>query len=100
MLKKIKEFFEKLFKKENSKYIEAPKNEEIQKNFKEQIVDERERRALKLQQDFRAGTIKEEELLEEDFDLLYELYIKQIDETKKSIQEYKDKIIAIRTKLA
>lgn len=110
MLKKIKEFFRRLFKTSNQQYLEAPKEEiepiseiHMQKNsdFKSQIViaNEQQEKALKLQKDFKAGLIEEENLSEEDFDLLYSLYEKQIEKTKQSIQRYKNNILAIKTKL-
>lgn len=110
MLEKIKEFFRKLFQTNNQQYLEAPKEEiqdinpmQIHKNsdLKAQIAvnnDEKER-ALKLQRDFKAGLIEEENLLEEDFEALTKLYENQIEETKESIQRYKNKIIAIKSKL-
>lgn len=111
MLNKIKEFFRKLFKVNNQQYIEAPKKEiqsinetNIQKksDFKSQmlIVDEQEEKALSLQRNYKEGLIEEENLSEEDFDLLYSLYEKQIEKTKQSIERYKNRIIAVKSKLA
>ena len=70
-------------------------------NFKSQIViDNKEKqRILKLQRDFKAGLIEEKDLSEEDFKLLVNLYKKQIEEKKQSIQRYKNRIIHIRSKL-
>lgn len=110
MLNKIKEFFRKLFKINNHKYLEAPK-EEVQSmnatntqkksDFKSQmLIDEQKEKALKLQRDYKEGLIEEENLSEEDFDLLYSLYEKQIEETKQSIQRYKNRIIAVKSRLA
>lgn len=108
MLKKIKEFFIKIFRINNCKYIEAPKEEIITNNIKEEsdnfkskiiVENEEDRRILKLQQDFKAGLIKEEDLPEEDFDLLNALYLSQIEKVKQSIEEYKNKIIVIKSKL-
>lgn len=111
MLEKIKEFFRKIFKEEEQKCIEAPKEIIVPKvstqepktsEFKNQIVvaNEEEERILKLQKDFKAGLIEEEDLSEEDFDLLTELYERQIAKTKQSIQGYKDRIVIIKSKLA
>lgn len=111
MLEKIKEFFRNLFKTNEQLYIEAPKEEKVpinninekrNINFKNEIVvdNKEENRSLKLQKNFKAGLINEEDLSEEEFNLLRNLYEKQIEETKKSIQRYKEKIIAIKTELA
>ena len=110
MLKKIKEFFKKLFKINNQKYIEAPKevleqtnNDKEEKicDFKNQIAieNEEENKIIRLQKDFKEGLIKEEDLSTEDFDALTKLYEKQIEETKQSIERYKKRIIYIKTKL-
>lgn len=110
MLEKIKRFFRNLFQTSNQQYIEAPKEKEesindiqMQRNstFKSQIVveNEEEKRALKLQRDFKAGLIEEEELSEEEFNLLTKLYENQIEKTKQSIQRYKNRIISVKSKL-
>lgn len=111
MLDKIKEFFRNIFGINNQQYIEAPKEyvEPINNiksqsniNFKDEIVvaNEKEKRILKLQKDFKAGLIEEEDLSEEDFNLLSKLYERQIEKTKQSIQTYKNRIISIKSKLA
>jgi hypothetical protein len=64
------------------------------------VVNEEEKRILKLQQDFKAGLIEEENLSEEDFNLLSKLYESQIEKTKQSIQTYKNRIISVKSKLA
>ena len=85
MLEKIKEFFRNIFGINNKQYIEAPKedvepinNIKLQRNinFKDEIAvtNEEEKRILKLQRDFKAGLIEEEDLSEEDFNLLIKLY--------------------------
>ncbi len=111
MLDKIKMFFRNLFKiNNNPKCIEAPKekvetinNVCVQKNlnFKNQMtIDNAENeKAMKLQKDFKAGLIEEEDLSEEDFDALTKLYERQIEETKNSIEQYKDSIISIKSQL-
>ena len=97
MLEKIKEFFRNIFGINNKQYIEAPKedvepinNIKLQRNinFKDEIAvtNEEEKRILKLQRDFKAGLIEEEDLSEEDFNLLSKLYESQIEKTKQSIQ--------------
>ena len=52
-----------------------------------------------MQKDYKAGIIEEEDLSEEDFELLSNLYEKQIQNTKKSIENYRAKILNIQTKL-
>lgn len=111
MLEKIKEFFRNIFGINNQQYIEAPKedvepinNIKLQRNinFKDEIAvtNEEEKRILKLQRDFKAGLIEEEDLSEEDFNLLSKLYESQIEKTKQSIQTYKNRIIFVKSKLA
>ena len=111
MLEKIKEFFRNIFGINNQQYIEAPKEEvepinniKLQRNinFKDEIAvtNEEEKRILKLQRDFKAGLIEEEDLSEEDFNLLSKLYESQIEKTKQSIQTYKNRIISVKSKLA
>lgn len=108
MFNKIKEFFKNLFQTNKPKYIEAPKevvepinNNQVQTSLKSQIIinNEEDNRILKLQEDYKAGLIEEEDLSEEDFDLLTELYEKQIEKTKQSIQMYKNKILSIKSQL-
>ena len=111
MLEKIKEFFRNIFGINNKQYIEAPKedvepinNIKLKRNinFKDEIAvtNEEEKRILKLQRDFKAGLIEEEDLSEEDFNLLSKLYESQIEKTKQSIQTYKNRIIFVKSKLA
>ena len=111
MLEKIKEFFRNIFGINNKQYIEAPKedvepinNIKLQRNinFKDEIAvtNEEEKRILKLQRDFKAGLIEEEDLSEEDFNLLSKLYESQVEKTKQSIQTYKNRIIFVKSKLA
>ena len=110
MIENIKSFFRNLFGINRKQYIEAPKeyvepinNIKTQRNiyFEDKIVvaNEEEKRSLKLQKDFKAGLIKEEDLSEEDYNLLSNLYESQIEKTKKSIQKYKNRIISIKSKL-
>lgn len=111
MLEKIKEFFRNLFKTNSQQYIEAPKeviepisNKQEHKSFdfkKQMLVEnEQEERILKLQRDFKAGLIEEEDLSEEELDSLIKLYESQIEKTKQSIQRYKSRIVSIKSKLA
>lgn len=98
MIEKIKRFFNKLFKKENiKKENEAKtfiKKEEFIENIKK--IEDDETILLKLQQKYRKGEIKGENLTEEQINLLCKLYDKQIVELrqtnemrKKRIREYK-----------
>ena len=116
MIEKIKDFFRNLFGINRQNYLEAPKdeilqNEILQKNnkkpqyndFQEQIrivPDEKKERALKLQNDYKSGVVEEEDLSDEDFDILSNLYESQIESTKQSIENYRKKILNIQTKLA
>ncbi len=118
MIEKIKEFFRNLFGINSQSYLEAPKNvmpqnEILHTNnmesqnkyneFQEQIkiiTDQEKEKALKLQNDYKAGVIEEEDLSNEDFDILSNLYESQIKNTKQSIEDYRKKILNIQTKLA
>lgn len=108
MLKKIKEFFKKILGIKEQQYLEAPKEkinfEETQKNsnFKEKvaIVNETEKRILELQRDFKAGVIEEEDLSEEDFQALSELYESQIEKAKEAIENYKSRILSVKASLS
>ena len=55
---------------------------------------------MHLQKLFKMGRIKEKDLSKQERIELEKLYIHQNYELKKSINNYKNKIIAIRTKLA
>ncbi len=103
MLEKIKEFFKNIFGIKSQQYLEAPK-EEVQKNanFKEKvaIVSETEKRILELQRDFKAGVIEEEDLSEEDFQALSELYESQIEKAKEAIKNYKSRILSVKASLS
>ena len=63
------------------------------------VVNEIEQRILKLQNDLRSGIITEEDLSSEDINSLTKLYEKQILETKKSIEKYKQQIISIKSEI-
>lgn len=110
MLEKIKEFLKSMFKSKNYKLLDT--GEEVKEpvnntkelknvDLKKQIVasNEEEKRILKLQKDFQAGIISEEDLSKEDYNLLTNLYNKQIEKTKRSIQKYKERILYIKSKL-
>ena len=103
MIQKIKNFFKNLFGLNSQKYLESPKNETLQNNdFQEQIKivpDEEKEKALKLQNDYKSGVVEEEDLSEKEFDILSNLYESQIKETKRSIENYRQKILNIQNKL-
>ena len=115
MIQKIKDFFRNLFGLNSQNYLEAPKNEVLQNeilqaknvkhqynDFQEQIKvlpDEEKEKALRLQNDYKSGVIEEEDLSEKEFDILSNLYESQIKETKRSIENYKQKILNIQNKL-
>lgn len=61
---------------------------------------------LELQKNYEQGTIKEEDLSQEEKDSLIELYEKQIedlqndiDDNKRAFEMYKEKIVNIRKKI-
>ena len=114
MIDKIKNFLKKLFGLNNLHYLEAPKNDtsqeelkqnniKLQSEFAKQIKikpDEKKKLALRLQKNYKEGIIEEENLSEEEFDLLSNLYESQIESTKQSIENYRNKILNIQAKLA
>ena len=111
MLESIKQFFKNIFKKDNKQYLEPAREIETSKldlqmkatlDLSDQVVsnDENNERVFKLQNAFKSGSIEEEDLSEEEFDLLTNWYENEIAKTKESLERYKNKIIAIKTKLA
>ena len=105
---KIKNFFRKLFCKnntiENANVIKN--NEEIEKqtrkdSFMEQIktIENDETRLLKLQKQYRSGEIREEDLTEEQVNCLCELYDKQIANLRKSNKIRKERLLKYRRSL-
>lgn len=99
ILDKIKNFFKKLFSKnEEEKKVETV---EVKKenNFINSVKieeDTEEKRLLKLQSLIAEDVITEEELPEEDVKALHKLYDKQILELKREIDEYREKILKLR----
>ena len=61
------------------------------------IINDKE--LLKLQRRFRSGEIKEEDLLSREIQKLKELYKKQIDFIKESIENDKKEIIRLKRKI-
>ena len=114
ILERIKQFFQKLFGINKIKYIEAPKLEEYgvnieyteEKNtskFKEnaEFKNNESYRILNLQKDFKEGRIKAEEISEDDTNLLIDIYLKQIVQRLKRINDYETKLgISINKKLS
>lgn len=109
---KIKTFFRKIFfNNKNSeieqgnqvKEIKLPNDNNIESSFLEaiKIQENKElKELLYLQELFRMGRIKEKDLSKKERIGLEKLYKQQIYDLNKSINSYKNKIIAIRTKLA
>ena len=105
---KIKLFFKKLFGR--NKVIEEPVTEQIvekktedKKSFAEEIKipqDNEKLSALKLQKDYEAGLIKEEDMTPEQVSKVETLYEEQITKLRNDYNGYKQKIINVRKKLA
>lgn len=74
----------------------------ISNSFKQNIrikEDKEKTRLLKLQEEFSAGKITEEDISEEDIQKLHKLYDEQIEELNKSTENYRKRILEIRAKL-
>lgn len=110
ILYKIKKFFKNLFNKNtnttnNYNIIEETESlvasENKKNSFMESIknIEDEETKLLKLQNKFRSGEIKEEELTEEQVNSLCALYDKQIANLRKSNQIRKQKLLEYRRKL-
>lgn len=105
---KIKSFFMNLFRK--NKVTEKNAVEQIvenkvenKKSFVEEIKvqqDNEKLNLLKLQRDYEAGLIKEEDMTDEQVSKVEELYKEQITKLRNDYDGYKQKIINIRKKLA
>lgn len=105
VIERIKQFFKKLLGINKTNYIEAPKSEEdgvkIEKTeeksinaFKNDISLENNQnyRILNLQKEFKEGKIEAEEISEKDTELLIGIYIDQITQKLKIINEYETKM--------
>lgn len=87
---KIKKFFKKIFGiKEN---IQESQNEKInameKNNFRENIElkqDEEELKIIKLQKEYKAGNVREEDMTDEEHRKLIDLYEKQNKQLKEKI---------------
>lgn len=108
---KIKNFFMKLFKREEfQQYVEKNNNEveenisnPILSNFKDEIKIEEKKpniKLLKMKNDLMFEKIIEEDLCEQELTELRELLTKEIEQRNVSINNYKNKILNIRKKLA
>lgn len=108
---KIKKFFMKLFKKEEAQQFAVENNTETEENilnpiltnFKSEIKIEEKKpniRLLKMKSDLMYGKIIEEDLCEQELTELRELLTKEIEQKNISINNYKNKILNIRKKLA
>lgn len=107
---KIKTFFRRIFFnnrnreiKQDVQEIKLPDSNNKKSSFVEEIkIKENKelKELLHLQKLFKMGRIKEKDLSKQERIELEKLYIHQNYELKKSINNYKNKIIAIRKKLA
>lgn len=98
---KIKTFIKKIFNKKDCNINNvAPVDESLKskdnkkQKFMEEVkrIEDEETKLLKLQQQFHNGEIKEEDLTESQYKALNDLYDRQIDNLKKSIEIKKQKI--------
>lgn len=92
---KIKNFFAKIFKKRVKEEIEVTKiNLNENNEFNEYIkkTEDEETILLELQEKYRKGEIAESDLTEEQIDALCDLYDRQIEELRKSIEIKEQKI--------
>lgn len=107
ILFKIKSFFSKVFKREQDKcHITQINDNEIKKDtkreqFKEYIknIENEETKLIKLQQKYRNGEIKEEQLSKIQIKSLCDLYDKQIEKLQKSNEFRKQRILQYKKKL-
>lgn len=109
IFQKIKNFFKRLFGKEENSFNTAPV-QSTQENtvptnartsFSEtiRIVEDEETKLLKLQKQYRSGQIKESDMSQEQIDSLCNLYDKQIERLEKSNEIRKQKLLAYRRKM-
>ena len=93
---KIKNFFKGLFRKNTA--IEEAEEQTVntvkENEFKETIkkIDDEDTKLLELQRRYRRGEVAESDLTEQQIDDLSELYDRQIEELKKSIELKEQKI--------
>lgn len=101
IIDRIKNIFKKLFspKKEIETQMNEVQKEQQENTFINSIKieeNDEEKRLLKLQTLIAEEVITEEELPTEDVKALHELYDKQILELKRSIDDYREKILKLR----
>lgn len=104
---KIKNLFNKIFRERKYKDNIIEENdynlkEDIKKEqFREYIknIENEENRLIKLQQKYRAGEIKENQLTKIQIESLCDLYDKQIEKLQKSNEFRKQRILQYRKKL-
>jgi len=96
MLEKLISFFKKLFGINDVKRLAAANIVLDEPNsFRESIIivpNPRKEIAEKLQRDYQQGIIEEEDLNDDEYNLLSNLYQSQIDSIKQEIDNYKMKI--------
>lgn len=108
---RIKLFFRNLFKSNiqgstinENIIIEQEKSNTIQENnFVNNIKIQENKQNLrltKMSKDLESGKIIEEDLCEHELQELREFYLQQIEEKKQSIENYKNRIVRIKTQLA
>ncbi len=107
ILFKIKKFFNKFFGKEQDKcYTIYVNDNEIEKDtkkeqFKKYIknIENEETKLIKLQEQYRNGEIREEQLTDIQIKSLCDLYDKQIEKLQKSNEYRRQRILQYRKKL-
>jgi len=112
ILDKILNFLNSIFNKEKTMLLASGENANINKDVQINEMDnsfadrvkiqenEEERRILELQKLYKGGKIQEVDMEKEDVIKLKELYKTQIEKTKISINNYKNKIMNIRKQFA
>lgn len=110
---KLKSFFRNIFEKDEFNkpvYNDVPmhnyeenKNEDIRKRAFEDNIrvrpDYEKEKLLKMQRDYEAGLIKEEDMTEEQVSGIEKLYKEQISKLRNDYREYKVKATSLRKKL-
>lgn len=96
---KVKKFFKKLFKKQDEETKVEVDNDEINEvkennEFKDYIkmTEDEETKLLELQRKYRRGEIAENDLTDDEIDALSDLYDKQIEALRRTIEEREQKI--------
>lgn len=108
---RIKLFFKNLFKSNIQEstineniIVEQEKSNTIEENnFVNNIKIQENKQNLRLKKmskDLASGKIIEEDLCELELQELREFYLQQIEEKKQSIENYKNRIVRIKTQLA